>query len=413
VIRIEGLDFAYRGTPVLQGLSLEVRTGEILGVLGPNGCGKSTLLRLLRGALSPSAGRVLLDGRPAHRQPRREVARLVAVVPQATAPTFPYPAREVVAMGRYARAENLSGGKSRTDRTAVERAMALTDTLHLSSRPVTELSGGELQRVILARALAQEPALLLLDEATSQLDLDHRLDVADLLLRLNREDGLTVVQVSHDLDLAAETSQRLLLLTAEGRVQALGSPEEVLTAENLRAVYHVDVRVEANPYTGRPRILPVVRRRGRLDLRIHVVCGGGSGGEVLRRLHVLGCRLTAGPLNRSDSDEGLAAALGIEVAPEEPFRPISEASLAAARELIRGADALVVAPTPWGPGNVSCLALAREALSRGLPVYLLSPGPDRDFTGGQAWAELDALAGAGARAVPDVEALLPLLLGVG
>jgi iron complex transport system ATP-binding protein len=144
-----------------------------------------------------------------------------------------------------------------------------------------------------------------------------------------------------------------------------------------------------------------------------VVCGGGSGGEVLRRLHVLGCRLTAGPLNRSDSDEGLAAALGIEVAPEEPFRPISETSLAAARELIRGADALVVAPTPWGPGNAGCLALAREALARGLPVFLLSPGPDRDFTGGQAWAELDALAGAGAQAVPDVEALLPLLEAVG
>lgn len=413
MIRVEGLTFAYRGLPVLRELSFAVRAGEVLGVLGPNGCGKSTLLRLLRGALPPAAGQVLLNDRPAHRLPRRQVARLVAVVPQATAPTFPYLAREVVAMGRYARAPGLSGVGSRAGQAAVERALALTDTLNLAPRPITELSGGELQRVVLARALAQEPALLLLDEATSQLDLDHRLEVADLLMRLNQEEGLTIVQVSHDLDLAAETSKRLLLLSAEGRVQALGAPEEVLTRENLRAVYRVDVRVEANPYTGRPRILPVVRQRGRLNRRVHVVCGGGSGGEVLRRLHVHGCRLTAGPLNRSDSDEALAAALGIEIASEAPFRPLSDASLGAARALAAATDALIVAPTPWGPGNVGCLALAREALSRSQPVFLLAPGPDRDFTGGRAWAEIQALFDAGAQVVPDVEALLPLLEALG
>lgn len=263
MIRAEGLAFGYSGRPpVLQGLDLAVARGEVLGILGPNGCGKSTLLRLLRGALAPTRGRVLLFGREVHRQARRDVARRLAVVPQATAPTFPYRVEEVVALGRFARREGLGGlgaGGAAADRVAVARAMRLTDTEHLVGRAVTELSGGELQRVVLARALAQEPECLLLDEATSHLDLDHRLGVAELLGRLNREEGLTVVQVSHDLDLAAETSHRLLLLSAEGRPVALGPPEAVLTTEHLRAVYRVEVRVDPNPYTGRPRVLPLLR----------------------------------------------------------------------------------------------------------------------------------------------------------
>lgn len=262
MIRAEALEFRYGGRIALRGIDLDVGRGEVVGVLGPNGCGKSTLLRLLRGALAPTRGRVLLFGREAHRQGRREVARRVAVVPQATAPTFPYRVEEVVALGRFARREGLGGlaaGGSAADRAAVERALDLTETSHLRSRVVTELSGGELQRVVLARALAQEPECLLLDEATSHLDLDHRLGVAELLGRLNRDEGLTVVQVSHDLDLAAETSHRLLLLAADGSPAALGEPDEVLTAEHLRAVFRVDVRVDPNPYTGRPRVLPLLR----------------------------------------------------------------------------------------------------------------------------------------------------------
>ena len=253
MISVENLTFSYASKPVLQEINLEVRQGEILGILGPNGCGKSTLLKLLRGALVPKQGRILWEGREAARQARQEMARQVAVVPQSLTLPFPYPVREMVMMGRFAHRSGL-GGPTNTDSLAVERAMAVTDTLHLGERPVIDLSGGELQRVLLARALAQQTPVLLLDEATSHLDLDHRLEISGLLMRLNREERLTIVQVSHDLDLAAETSDRILLMHADGRLAMIGTPAEVMTPDNLREVFRVEVAVETNPYSGAPHV---------------------------------------------------------------------------------------------------------------------------------------------------------------
>ncbi|MDW7712610.1 MAG: ABC transporter ATP-binding protein [Deferrisomatales bacterium] len=398
MIRVEGLAFGYGAEPVLGGIDLEVREGEILGVIGPNGCGKSTLLRLLRGLLRPNAGSVRWGGREAHRISRREIARRVAVVAQAAPAPFAYRVREVVAMGGYARGAAV----------AVDRVLALTDILHLADRPVTALSGGELQRVFTARALAQSTPALFLDEATSHLDLDHRWEIADLVVRRNREQGTTVVQVSHDLDLAAETSHRLLVLSERGTVVALGPPARVLIPSILRQVFRVEVRIEANPYTGAPRVLPVRRpRRWRGPApRVHVICGGGSGGELLRKLHTAGCRVTVGPLNRGDSDEALARALGVEVVGEEPFCPISPRALAEADALCRQAQALVVAPTAWGPGNVGCLELVRASMAAAARVYLIDPRAERDFTGGRAWSDLQALRDRGARTVADVQEVL-------
>ncbi|GAB4260780.1 MAG: ABC transporter ATP-binding protein [Deferrisomatales bacterium] len=416
MIRLEGVSFAYGGEPVLREVDLEVARGEIFGVLGPNGCGKSTLLRLVRGALRPDRGRILLEGRPVGSYRRREVARRVAVVPQAMPAPFPYSVREVVAMGRFAHGGGLQGvgGLGERDRRHVERALALTDTLHLAGRPVTELSGGELQRVILARALAQDAPILLLDEATSHLDLDHRLELAGLLTRLNREKATTVVQVSHDVDLVADTSQRLVLLSRDGRVVAAGPPERVVTADHLRRVFGVDVVVETNPFTGRPRVLPLVHdgRRSHRTARVHLICGGGGGAEILRRLHLLGCRLTAGPLNRGDLDHSAARALDVPVAEEEPFCPVSHGALERARRLAGRVDALVVAPIPWGPGNLGCLTLAEEALSEGTPAFLVDPLPERDFTGGRAWRRIEGLRASGARFVPDTEALIQALIAL-
>ncbi len=410
MIRVEGLSFAYGQQPVLRDVDLEVTPGEILGILGPNGCGKSTFLRLLRGLLVPTSGRVLWDGVPVQDVSRREMARRSAVVPQSAPIPFPYGVREITSMGRFARRRGL-GGLTAEDRAAVDRALTVTDTLHLADRSVTALSGGELQRVLTARALAQETPALLLDEATSHLDLDHRLQMADLILRLNRNRGTTVIQVSHDLDLAAETSHRVLLLGAEGRPVALGSPKEVLTPEVLRRVFRVDVKVEPNPYTGAPRILPVTRRHTWPEKppRVHVICGGGSGAEILRRLHISGCTVSAGPLNLRDSDEVLASALDLEVVREEPFRPITPVAAEAALARCEEADALVIAPTPWGPGNLPCLDIARRALARGIPIYVVDPDEKRDFTGGRAAAELAALQGKGARVVADAASLLDAL----
>jgi iron complex transport system ATP-binding protein len=242
----------YDGREVLRGLDLRVERGEFLGVLGPNGSGKSTLLRALTGVLPLGTGEVSLLGLRVRRSSRRAIAQRVGVVPQAAGVPFEFTVREVVAMGRTPHITRLHG-ESDHDRQAIEAALVRTDTADLRDRLVSELSGGEAQRVIIARALAQEPELLLLDEPTAFLDLSHQMEVFELLRRLNREAALTVLCVSHDVSLAAAYCDRLVLLRA-GMIAADGPPDAVVTADLIRAVYGAEVLVDHDTPCGRPRV---------------------------------------------------------------------------------------------------------------------------------------------------------------
>lgn len=256
MIRVEQLSFSYHASPIFNGLNLEVNSGEILSLVGPNGCGKSTFLKLLRGGLKPSKGNVFWNEKIVSSFSRRAMAKMAAVVSQSNGVYFAYTVRELVTMGRFPH-RPLLADLSAADRDKVEQVLSITDVAHLAERPATDLSGGELQRVMLARALAQDTPVLLLDEATSHLDLIHRLAITDLLVQLNRDNGTTIIQVSHDLDLAAETSHRILLFSADGRVAALGAPSQVLTPEKIKSVFGVDVEIEVSPQTGAPRIYPL------------------------------------------------------------------------------------------------------------------------------------------------------------
>jgi len=247
--------FSYGGAAVLDGLSLEVAEGELAAVIGPNGTGKTTLIRLASGALPPGAGSVRLGGRDLAAIPAAERARFVAVVPQESRPAFDFTVREVVRMGRAPHL-GLLGLEGRRDALAADEAMRRTDVLGLAGRPFLSLSGGERQRVIVARALAQEPRLLLLDEPTAFLDLRHRLLLQELLARLHRETGLTLLIASHDLDLAARLASRIVLLH-RGSVAADGPPAAVLTPDHLRRVYGVRADVRLEPSTGRPLVVPM------------------------------------------------------------------------------------------------------------------------------------------------------------
>jgi len=242
----------YDGREVLHGLDVEICLGEFVGVLGPNGSGKSTLLRAITGVLPLSAGEVDLFGGPVSRANRREIARRVGVVPQAALIPFEFTVREVVAMGRTPHIARLHG-ESEADRAAIEAALERTDTSGLAERLMSELSGGESQRVTIARALAQEPELLLLDEPTAFLDLNHQIEVFELLRRLNRDDGLTVVSVSHDLNLAALYCDRIILLR-DGRIVDEGTPGAVLTVDRIAEVYGAEVLVDEATPSGRPRV---------------------------------------------------------------------------------------------------------------------------------------------------------------
>ena len=398
MIQINNLCFAFERTPIFTGLDLQIERGEILSIIGPNGCGKSTLLRLLRGHLRPQTGAIHWDQTPLPQLSSRRLARQVAVVPQTTHVDFPFTVREMVAMGRYPHRQGLFTLATSADDKAIQEALALTDVVELAERQVTQLSGGELQRVLLARALAQNTPVLFLDEATSHLDIDHRLELAELLVRLHREQHKTIVQVSHDLDLAAAISSRILMLSSHGEIVALGTPQQVMTAANLQRLFRVDLRVETNPYTGTPQITPLINTAARkLDhLKIHLFCGGGSGRILLRRLHLAQAELSVGPLNQGDSDHTTATALSIPTIEELPFRPYSPAVLEQTRAQTGRADICAIATNWWGEGNLSCLDLALEALALNKSVYLINPQQKNDFTDGRAWSKIEQLQQQGA-----------------
>ncbi|HUS66796.1 MAG TPA: ABC transporter ATP-binding protein [Kofleriaceae bacterium] len=242
---------------MLAGLSLEVPRGQFLGVIGPNGAGKSTVVRLLLGLIAPSEGSVKVDGRAVGSYPRRAFARVVAAVTQEEALEFPFNALEVVLMGRIAHLGPL-GFENAADLEAARRAMEETGVAALAHRPLHTLSGGERKRVLLARALAQDPAVLVLDEPAAALDIHHQIAIFDLLAERHRR-GVTVVVVVHDLNLAAAYCDRLLLIRPDAPALA-GTVEEILTYNRVKETFGVEVYVGVNELTGARFLIPMSKR---------------------------------------------------------------------------------------------------------------------------------------------------------
>ncbi len=263
-LTLDVVSFSYGNTAVLQNVTLEVPRGDFLTVLGPNGSGKSTLFRLIDRILLPSAGTIKLDGRPLASYSRRDLARNIGYVPQETNWIFPFTVLEAVLMGRSPSIGAL-GFERDEDVDIATKAMELMDINHLRAKTVNALSGGERQRVLVARALAQKPRILLLDEPNAHLDLAHQLEMFQLLRLLNTEQGITILCVSHDLNLAAAFGRRVLLLgqppgTSGYTVHSLGVPEEVLTEHSIAEVFRTDVTVDRSPAAPHLRITVDVTR---------------------------------------------------------------------------------------------------------------------------------------------------------
>jgi iron complex transport system ATP-binding protein len=406
VIRAEDIWAGYGTNTVLKGVGLSLRRGEFVGLLGPNGSGKSTLLRVLSGVLKPTRGEVWLEGQPLSRLRAKEVARRLAFVPQREEVAFGFSAWEVVLLGR-APYIGWWGKERAEDVQAARRAMERTDCVPLSERAFGSLSGGERQRVVLARGLAQETSLLLLDEPLTHLDVAHQVGTLSLLRQLNREEGLTVLAALHDINLASEFCDRLLVLR-QGQLVAEGTPSEVITPSLLARVFGLDAWVRVNPATGRPHVLPRTLQHveagegnGR---RVHVVCGGGTGAAWIGALVRAGWHVSVGVVHLLDSDEELAQDLGAEVISEAPFTPISEESLQLLHDALARAEAIVVAPVAFGHGNLANLQAVAEAQGAGKRVLLADcDWQERDFTGGQALRLIEQLQANGAQRVATPE----------
>lgn len=244
----------YATHPVLMGIDLNVSQGEMMAVLGPNGAGKSTLFKVLTGLIVPTAGFVNVFGQSILDINAAERAKLIGVVPQNVQTPVAFSVEEMVMIGRTASLPRWSKPTAH-DMEIVERSISYTDIGEIRSRPFTDLSGGEKQRTIIAMALAQEPRLILMDEATSHLDINHRFEVMHIVERLNRDAGVTVIIVSHDIHLAADFCRRLVVID-HGRLVADGTPTEVLTDDLLGKVYHCDVHVLKDPTSGTFTVIP-------------------------------------------------------------------------------------------------------------------------------------------------------------
>jgi iron complex transport system ATP-binding protein len=258
VIEVRDVTFKYSSSWVLSNVAFQAHEGEFLGIVGPNGSGKTTLVKIIDGLLVPDGGEVFLRGKNIRHFKRNDIAKTVAMVPQDVPLVFPFTVQEVVMMGRAPHLGRLRF-EGASDFAIVRAAMEKTDVLPFESRSINELSGGERQRVLIARALAQEPQVILLDESTAFLDIRHQIAFFDLMKTLNRNEGLTVIAVTHDMNLASLYCDRIMLLDG-GTVHTIGVPGEVLTQSNIKEVYGTDVLVDLNPVTGSPRVTLLASR---------------------------------------------------------------------------------------------------------------------------------------------------------
>ncbi|MFB3844607.1 MAG: ABC transporter ATP-binding protein [Candidatus Cloacimonadaceae bacterium] len=253
MLKLTNLTCGYGDRDVLKGITLEINEHDFAVILGPNGAGKSTLLHTLIGYSPIREGSICIKGKPLEQWHKKDLARTLALIPQETVMPFDYTVREMVLMGRYPWLEMMQK-YSAADFQIVDDILARLDLQELAERYFSQLSGGEKQRVLLARALAQQTEAILLDEALSQLDINHQVEMMRLLKEINHQDGKCILLVSHNINLAANAADRLILLK-EGTVLANGTPEEVLTPALLKRLFGIDLILETNPLSHRPNIV--------------------------------------------------------------------------------------------------------------------------------------------------------------
>ncbi len=396
----------------MEDVELRVNPGEAVGILGPNGAGKTTLLRAISKALKPKLGVVLLDGRDIYSMSEKELAREMAVVPQTPSAIPNFTVLEIVLMGRNPFLRRLELEDKR-DLAIAREAMELTGTWTLAERSFTELSGGERQKVTIARALAQEPRVLLLDEPTLHLDVSSQIDIMDLVRKLCDQKRLAVLSVFHDFNLAARYCDKIILMNS-GRVLSAGRPQDTLTTENLSKTFGVQVSVRRHPVTGLLYAVPLSTSKPSITQvkgDIHVICGGGTGAEVMRRLVESGWRVSTGVLNILDSDFESAEALKVQVISEAPFSSISEEASNENRKSIAKTGVVVVTDFPVGYGNLKNLEAADYALEIGKPTILIKGSMigERDFTKGEGTAYHERLLAQGATVAENVDEALTLV----
>ena len=380
-LRINNIACRYDAANVLENIDFSAKGGDFIGVVGPNASGKSTLLKSISKVLKPHTGVVLLNERDVHTLKSAEIAKNLAVVPQESVISFAFTALEVVLMGRTPHLNRFEM-ESTQDLIIAQKSMELTNTWYLAERPIDTLSGGEKQRIIIARALTQEPRVLLLDEPTDHLDINHQIEILDLIKRLSKEKEMVVIGVFHDLNIVSQYCDRLILLH-KGRIFAAGGAGDVLTGENIEKVYGVKVTVKQDDISGKLLIHPQRKRMIKeAKAKVHVIAGSGSAVSLMNELVDNGYNVSLGVINIGDSDYVAAKALELDIVEEKPFSPITKENYEKNLELIKQADYVILTNIPIGFANIKNLKAAGEA--QNLIIVEKEPIEKRDYTEGEA-----------------------------
>jgi iron complex transport system ATP-binding protein len=410
-INTENLHAGYDTRDIIQFVSCSFAEGTFTGIIGPNGSGKTTLLKAFSRVI-PSSGILELNGKAVSEYTPAELGMALGFVPQDEGRPFSYTVMQVVLMARYSRTSRFAA-LTPEDFARCRRSLEETGVEHLTDRSIQTLSGGEWQRVLIARALAQDTRVLLLDEPTSHLDLSHQSDILALMRNL-ASSGSTIIGVFHDLNLAALYCDRLVMIR-NGQMVADGSPAQVLTPEKIREVYGTDVITSVHPATGRTFLMPL-STPGRSIVadkiqNVLVISGGGSGSDLLHFLSRKGYTIMAGILATTDTDYLTVQALQIPCIAVLPFSQIPAHSLAKFRALLPGADHIILSVHPVGTGNLSILLALRELDPARIIIHLPE---DRDFISfdyakGAATAALSDLCTTGAQCTGSFNGILELL----
>ena len=354
------LAVGYGGKPLIENICLHVRRGEIMTLIGPNGGGKSTILKTLARQLAPMAGAVYLDKQALGQMAEKELAQRLAIVTTERIDPELMTCRDIVSTGRYPYTGRL-GLLRAEDRAIVESALVQVHARELAERPFAQVSDGQRQRVLLARALCQQPDVILLDEPTSFLDIHHKLELLDILKNLVRQQRLAVVMSLHELDLAQRVSDIVVCVEKSGALR-MGPPEQIFTEENIRALYGL-TQESYNPLFGCAELPPV---QG--EPQIFVIGGGGSGIPVYRRLQRMGVPFAAGILHRNDLDYPVARALAAELVEEAAYQPVTAGTLARALAVLERCGKAVCTLPAFGPLNEANRLLWEAAKQNGKQV---------------------------------------------
>ncbi|MGQ9468536.1 MAG: ABC transporter ATP-binding protein [Nitrososphaerales archaeon] len=415
-IEIEGVHFNYKSIKALESVTAKIESGSFVGLLGPNGSGKTTLLKCLSGLLKPRVGSIYFDGKNLEILSGNELAKNFSIVLTNAIDTPQMEVFDIVATARHPWTGWL-GSLSPKDINSINEALEILDIKDFVTRRFNELSDGQKQKVLIARALAQEAKVLLLDEPVAHLDIKHQIEVLGLIKKITKERDLITIGALHDVNLASLFCDSAILIN-EGRIVSIGPIDNVLTDENIERAFRISAIVKKHPITNSLYVVPLctselksVQPRGP---KVHIICGGGTGASLMRMLLEHGYKVSTGVLNVLDTDYEVAYTLGIPVVNEAPFSSITDEAHRANLNKIDNANVVILTDAPFGRGNLKNLEAAMIALEKGKMTIVIEEKPiqERDFTGGDAQVLYMELRKRGAVFVKNHDQILPILEGM-